>query len=180
MSNSVNCGPGVWKLNTQHLKDQSFILMVTQFWKSWWAGKRAFFKLSVWWDAGKASLQKLICSFSRKKASTFQKCVSSLECPSFFLQRRAEEEDVAHMLADTKSKLEDAHGFMPRVHAMDVGFVPMFSGPKRVNPPRTIFITWNGGRVLISAIKTLGSVVATSFVLIARLLFEATCTKVVC
>ena len=109
MSNSVHCGPGVWKLNTQHLKDQCFILMVTQFWKSWWADKRAFFKLSVWWDAGKASPQNLICSFPRKKASTFQKCVSFLECPSFFLQRRAEEKDVARMLADTKSKLEDAH-----------------------------------------------------------------------
>ena len=110
LPDSVHRGPGVWKFNTQHLKDPSFVLLVTQFWESWQAEKRSFLHLSAWWDAGKVRLKRLICSFSRKHASMFRKRVSSLERTLFFLHRRADRgEDVDQLLADTKSALAAAH-----------------------------------------------------------------------
>ena len=107
---SVHRGPGVWKLNASHLKDLSFILLVTQIWESWRAEKRSFHNLSAWWDAGKSRLKLLIRNFSRKKTSAFRKRISSLERTLYFLNRRAEQgEDVDHLLTDVRSELEDAH-----------------------------------------------------------------------
>ena len=95
---SVHRGPGVWKLNSSHLEDLSYILLVTQFWKSWRAEKRSFHNLSAWWDADKSRLKLLIRNFLRKKASAFRKRVSSLERTLYFLYRRAEQgEDVDHL-----------------------------------------------------------------------------------
>ena len=107
---SVHRGPGVWKLNTSHLKDLSSILLLTQFWESWRAEKRSFHNLSAWWDAGKSRLKLLIRNFSQKKASAFRKRISSLERTLYFLNRRVEQgEDVDHLLTDVRSELEDAH-----------------------------------------------------------------------
>ena len=57
-------GPGIWKFNTEHLKDLSFILMITNNCESWRNKKWLFYHLSAWWDAGKVCLQTLIRSFS--------------------------------------------------------------------------------------------------------------------
>lgn len=107
---SVRRGRGMWKFNVLHLKDLHFVLLVTQFWESWQAEKRSFSSLCAWWDAGKARLQRLIRSYSRKQASAFRRRVSSLERTLFYLHRRSEGgEDVDALLADTKSELEEAH-----------------------------------------------------------------------
>ena len=106
----VHCGPSVWKLNTSHMSGRSFILLVTHFWELWWAKKRSFLSLSAWWDAGKMHLQRLIRSYSRKQASTYQEEVRSLERTLYFLNHQSENgEDVADLLSDTKSELEELH-----------------------------------------------------------------------
>ena len=106
----VHRGPGVWELNTSHLKDLSSILLVTQFWESWRAVKRSFHNLSAWWDAGKSRLKLLIRNFSQKKASAFRKRILSPERTLYFLNRRVEQgEDVDHLLTDVRSELEDDH-----------------------------------------------------------------------
>ena len=110
LPHSVSRGRGLWKFNVSHLRDLSFVNMVTSFWESWQAEKSTFYSLSAWWDAGKVRLRNKIRTFSRKRASGFRKQVSSLERTLRFLQQRADRgENVASLLADTRAELEDAH-----------------------------------------------------------------------
>ena len=51
LPDSIHRGPGVWKLNTAHLSDLSFIVLVTQFWETWQAEEGSFCALSSWWEA---------------------------------------------------------------------------------------------------------------------------------
>ena len=91
--NSVHRGPGLWKFNTSHIKDLSFILMVTCFWESW-----------------QMRLRRKICSFSRRKACEFCKRVSLLERTLFFLACRADSgEDVQSLIDDAKTELQQLH-----------------------------------------------------------------------
>ena len=168
LPDSVHHGPGVWKFNTQHLKDPSFVLLVTQFWESWQAEKRSFLHLSAWWDAGKVRLKRLICSFSRKHASTFRKRVSSLERTLFFLHRRADRgEDVDQLLADTKSDLAEAH----RQRARGCQIRANVQWAEEGEASTAYFYNLErqqGQQRLFSAIRTLGGLVVTSLVLIAH------------
>ena len=43
-------GQGVWKFNTQLLKNESFCAAVNSFWSSWQLNKPAFTDPRVWWD----------------------------------------------------------------------------------------------------------------------------------
>ena len=43
-------GQGVWKFNTQLLKNESFCTAVNSFWSSWQLNKPAFTDPRVWWD----------------------------------------------------------------------------------------------------------------------------------
>lgn len=105
---SIHQGPGVWKFNTAHLSDLSFIVLVTQFWEMWQAEKGSFCALSAWWDAGKARLKRLNQSFSRKRASAFHRRVTSIERTLYFLQCRADAgEDVERLFSDTQAELEE-------------------------------------------------------------------------
>ena len=108
LPHSIHRGPSMWKFNTAHLNDLSFIVLVTRFWETWRAEKRSFCTLSAWWDAGKARLHRLIKTFSRKKASAFHQRVILLERTLFFLKRRVDVgEDVDHLLCDMKAELEE-------------------------------------------------------------------------
>ena len=108
--NSVHRGPGLWKFNTSHLKDLSFILMVTCFWESWQTERATFFSLSAWWDAGKIRLRRKICSFSRRTACEFCKRASSLERTLYFLTRQVDSgEDVQSLINDSKTELQQLH-----------------------------------------------------------------------
>jgi hypothetical protein len=165
---SLHRGPGVWKFNIDHMKDLTFILMVTQFWEAWQAEKASFFNLSAWWDAGKARLKRKICAFSRRKACEFRKRVSSLERTLFFLHRRAERgEDVQSLISDTKNELETAHKQRTRgarlrskVQWAEEGEASteyFFNLEKR-----------QGEQRLFSAIRTIAGQVVTSSIQIAR------------
>ena len=165
---SVHRGPGVWKLNTSHLKDLSFLLLVTQFWESWRNEKRSFHNLSAWWDAGKSHLKLLIRNFSRKKASAFRKRISSLERTLYFLNRRTEHgEDVDHLLTDVRSELEDAH----RQQAKGCQIRANVQWAEEGEASTSYFFKLeqrHGQSRLFSGIRTAGGSVVSSFVLIAR------------
>ena len=165
---SVHRGPGMWKLNTSHLKDLSFLLLVTKFWESWRNEKRSFHNLSAWWDAGKSRLKLLIRNFSRKKASAFRKRISLLERTLYFLNRRAEHgEDVAHLLTDIRSELEDAH----RQQARGCRICANVQWAEEGEAPTSYFFKLeqrHGQSRLFSAIRTAGGSVVPSLVLIVR------------
>ena len=164
----VHRGPGVWKLNTSHMSDPSFILLITRFWESWQAEKRSFSFLTAWWDAGKVRLQRLIKSYSKRQASTYRKQVRSLERTLYFLDRRSENgEDVAGLLSDTKSELEELHRQRARGCCLRAGVQWAEEGEASTayffNLERK-----RGQERLFSAIRTLGDIVVRSVSLIAR------------
>ena len=164
---SVHRGPGVWKLNTSHLKDLSFLLLVTQFWESWKNEKRSFHNLSAWWDAGKSRLKLLIRNFLQK-ASAFRQRILSLERTLYFLNRRAEHgEDVDHLLTDVRSELEDAH----RQQAKGCRIRANVQWAEEGEASTSYFFKleqWHKQSWLFSAIRTAGGSVVSSFVLIVR------------
>ena len=57
-------GAGVWKLNSSLLSDEEFVAKVTSFWSEWQAEKNPFPDLTMWWDAGKMRLKRLMCCYS--------------------------------------------------------------------------------------------------------------------
>ncbi|CAH3171681.1 unnamed protein product, partial [Porites evermanni] len=61
-------GRGVWKLNTQLLKNESFCAAVNSFWPSWKFNKPAFTDPRVWWDAGKLQLKEIAIAHSVAEA----------------------------------------------------------------------------------------------------------------
>ena len=170
LPDGVRRGRGVWKFNTSHLKDLYFVLLITQFWESWRAEKRSFSSLCSWWNAGKVRLQKIIRSFSRKRASQFHKRVSSLERTLFFLQRRTEGgggEDVDQLVADTKADLEDAHRQQARGCRMRANIQWAEEGEASMayfsNLERR-----QGASRLFTALRTLSGQVVSSLTLILR------------
>jgi len=50
-------GRGVWKFNTQLLKNESLCAAVNSFWTTWQQNKPMFTDPRVWWDAGKLQLK---------------------------------------------------------------------------------------------------------------------------
>ena len=168
MPDTVHRGKGVWKFNTEHLKDPSFILMITQFWESWQHEKWSFSSLSSWWDAGKTRLQQKIRIFSRQKASQFRKRIRSLEHTLFFLNRRADNgDDVAALLADTKSELEEALRHQARGCRIRANVQWAEEGEASTAYFLNLEKSKGQGR-LFSAIRTLSGQVVTSFLLICR------------
>ncbi|CAH3114880.1 unnamed protein product, partial [Porites lobata] len=57
-------GRGVWKFNTQLLKNESVCAAVNSFWSSWKLSKPAFTDHRVWWDAGKLQLKEIAIAHS--------------------------------------------------------------------------------------------------------------------
>ncbi|CAB4002701.1 Hypothetical predicted protein [Paramuricea clavata] len=103
-------GHGVWKLNTRHLSDESFVKLVSDFWSSWRVYKSSFLSLTAWWDAGNARLKQYIREFSKKKAVSRRKLITSLEHTLFHLNRRLlDGDEVLPIIEDVKSELEAAH-----------------------------------------------------------------------
>ena len=64
-------GRGVWKFNTQLLKNESFCAAVNSFWSSWKFNKPAFTDPRVWWDAGKLQLKEIAIAHSVAEARGF-------------------------------------------------------------------------------------------------------------
>ena len=61
-------GRGVWKFNTQLLKNEHFCDAVHSFWSSWTLAKPAFTDPRVWWDAGKLQLKEIAIAHSVAEA----------------------------------------------------------------------------------------------------------------
>ena len=165
---SVHRGPKMWKLNTSHLKDLSFVLLVTQFWESWRNEKRSFHNLSAWCDAGKSRLKLFIRNFLQKKVSAFRKRISSLERTLYFLNRRAEHgEDVDHLLTDVSSELQNAH----RQQARGCRIRANVQWAEEGKASTSYFFKLeqrHGQSRLFSAIRAAGGSVVSSFVMIVR------------
>ena len=113
-------------------------------------------------------LQRLIKSYSKRQASTYRKQVRSLEWTLYFLNRRLENgEDVAGLLSDTKSELEELHRQRARgcCHRAGVQWAEEgeASSAYFFNLERK-----RGQERLFYAIRTLGDIVVRSVSLIAR------------
>ena len=61
-------GRGVWKFNTQLLKNESFCATVNSFWSSWQLYKPAFTDPQVWWDTGKPQVKEIAIAHSVAEA----------------------------------------------------------------------------------------------------------------
>ena len=83
---------------------------MSDFWSSWRVYKSSFLSLTAWWDAGKARLKQYIREFSKKKAVSYRKLITSLEHTLFHLNRRLlNGDEVLPIIEDVESELEAAH-----------------------------------------------------------------------
>jgi hypothetical protein len=72
--------------------------------------KSSFLLLIAWWDAGKARLKQYIGEFSKKKAVSLRKLITSLEHTLFHLNRRLlNGDEVLPIIEDVKCELEAVH-----------------------------------------------------------------------
>jgi hypothetical protein len=60
LPSTTHRGHGVWKLNTRHLSDASFVKLVSDFWSSWRVYKSYFLSLTAW------------CTLDSRAFTTFQ------------------------------------------------------------------------------------------------------------
>ena len=73
-------GRGVWKFNTQLLKNESCCAAINEFWSQWQLNKPAFPDARVWWDAGKLQLKEIAIAHSVAEASERKRDKLNLEC----------------------------------------------------------------------------------------------------
>ena len=68
---TIQRGPGRWKLNVSLLRDEDFVDEVEALWLSWRMHKGLYSSLQKWWDAGKEKIKGLAVRFSsyKKKVS---------------------------------------------------------------------------------------------------------------
>ena len=103
-------GRGIWKLNSSLLKDEEFCQQVRSFWQSWQLEKPTFPSLSVWWDAGKSRLKRLVRKYSKQKACSRRSRIKSLENTLHHLSRRQSNgDDVAQLIKEVREELELEH-----------------------------------------------------------------------
>ena len=67
---SIPPGPGLWKFNTAILKEAEYVRLVSDFWLSWQASRRAFSSIQKWWDDGKNRLKGLTITYCQGRTST--------------------------------------------------------------------------------------------------------------
>ena len=79
LGNSNPRGRGVWKLNTQLLKSETFCSAVNNFWPVWKDHKPAFTDPRIWWDAGKLQLKELTISHRIQQSRERRREKSKLE-----------------------------------------------------------------------------------------------------
>ena len=102
----VERGPGLWKFNTSHLKDEAFCSSIAKCWAEWQMERARFSCLSSWWDAGKVRLKRLIRKYSRAKASEHKQKVKMLNAAIYHAQRRIDNGEQLHgLLEDVKAEL---------------------------------------------------------------------------
>ena len=100
-------GPGVWKFNSSHLKDEEFRNSIIEFWDNWRMQQSRFSSLASWWDAGKARIKSFIRNYSCRKARKHRESIRSLNAALFHIQRRINQgEPLTDLLNDVKKELE--------------------------------------------------------------------------
>ena len=83
---SLDIGPGYWKLNCQFLEDADLRREISSFWASWQAQKSSFFSLFSWWEVRKAHIKSICVRYCqlasmRRRADYLSLCneISSLK-----------------------------------------------------------------------------------------------------
>ena len=66
-------GPGLWKLNTSFLNDESYIKLITDAWSTWRASIPRFPFLAKWWEKGKSLINGLTIPFCCDRAAAQSK-----------------------------------------------------------------------------------------------------------
>jgi len=61
-------GPGYWKLNSRHLFDDEFRILIRNFWAGWREQKQNYANLRIWWDIGKIKVMQIAIDFGIKKS----------------------------------------------------------------------------------------------------------------
>ena len=65
--NDIEMGPGIWKMNNVHLKDQKYIDGITDLRYKHQRTKFDHASLGEWWDEGKLKIQEFSTIFSKQK-----------------------------------------------------------------------------------------------------------------
>lgn len=162
-SSSIHRGPGIWKFNTNHLRDPTFVQMVNEFWRFWQSQKGSFFAVSAWWDAGKARLREHIQLFCRTKASAFKRKLRTLDYTLKHLQRRETNgESVSSLLQEVKAEIAEMH----RQQARGARIRAQIQWAEEGERSSAFFLRLEikkGQRRLIHSIQTLSGIITSSF-----------------
>ena len=73
-------GPGRWKMNISILKEQEFVSLVEDFWKSWRLRKPSS-SLHSWWDRGKEHIKSIAIRFCLGKQAERKDLPFPVHCP---------------------------------------------------------------------------------------------------
>ena len=97
----------MWKLNTAHLRNETFCRQIERFWVQWRAEKGRFLSLSAWWDAGKVRLKSLMISLSKDLARNDNCIIRELNERIKGVQSQVNSgEQLSGLLEELKAELE--------------------------------------------------------------------------
>ena len=64
--NEAKRGPGIWKMNTQHLLNPKYKERLTELWEKWRSKKNEYADIKRWWDLGKRHIKSFSISFAKE------------------------------------------------------------------------------------------------------------------
>ena len=59
-------GPGIWKMNSNHLLDKSYQAGLKCMWEEWRKEKNSFGDIKLWWDIGKRKIKQFSVDFAKE------------------------------------------------------------------------------------------------------------------
>ena len=77
--NEAKRGPGVWKMNTQHLLNPKYKERLTDLWEKWIGKKNEYIDIKRWWDLGKRHIKSFSISFAKEMSMQSNAQIRDLE-----------------------------------------------------------------------------------------------------
>ena len=76
--NEITRGPGLWKMNAQHLLNPKFKDRFTDLWTKW-QSKKHDYDIKRWWDLGKRHIKSFAISFAKEMSCVMKTQLIDLE-----------------------------------------------------------------------------------------------------
>ena len=78
-TNEIRPGKGVWKMNADHLLNETYKQEITEFWHNWQLKKPDFPNITQWWDIGKIKIKRLSRNFAIEQSIKNKSRLDELE-----------------------------------------------------------------------------------------------------